>query len=207
MTTVATLGQGLSGVREETPDNLWLDVGRLYVGISLSALRAGGVGQLGIALATASETGATRGGAQFETGREIRMIEVDGKRFPIKGLNRVQSYEPALTISLLEVTRDNLKRSMSPMVESVHTAYAELELSLEIKDSDYHANIGLVTTLSGAADCAVLILENAMAVDSQQISLEDNNELVLETKFVGFADPATPHESPARIFYPLNDAS
>lgn len=207
MTVVADLGQGLTGIRSTTPDSLVLDVGILYANVDLAALRAAGSGQLAAAVASAILLGATRGGANWETGRVIRQIPVDGKRYNIKGLARVEKYEPKLKVSLIEITAGNMKRSLVPLTEATYTAFTELSTSLTVTNGSYLTNLCLVTTITGHTDPIIFVLENAMASTNQAFKLEDMNELVMETEFHGYADPATPTTSPARIFYPLPAAS
>lgn len=199
---IPPLGQGLHGISSTTPANLWLDAGVLYFDIDVDALRASGTGQLTNAIADATLLGATRGGSEFSLGKQMRMIDVDGKRFPIKGLVRVSGYEPSLTVNLLEISVELMRRGWAPMDVQSHTAYDEISSSVEIDPTHYFDNIALITTISGKADPVVLVLENCLAIENNDIKVEDNNEMVYEVKFVAFADASTPHDSPVRIFYP-----
>lgn len=199
---IPPMGQGLHGISDNTPANLWLDAGVLYFDIDVDALRASGSNQLTNALSGATVLGATRGGSEFSLGKQMRMIEVDGKRFPIKGLVRVSGYEPSLTVNLLEISVELMRRAWAPMDVQSHTAFDEISSSVTIDPTHYFDNIALITTISGKDQPVVLVLENCLAIENNSIKVEDNNEMVYEVKFVAFAEASAPHDSPVRIFYP-----
>lgn len=201
------LGQGLHGISGETSGNLILDVGNMYEGLDLTALEAVGVSQLDNALLTARDMGATRGGASFETGKEIRFLEIDGRRFPIKGLSRIDAYEPSLTIQILEQSDENIEAYLGNYDRTSHTAYVEYELSLVVQTADYLSNVCIVTALSNVDTLIIVALENALAVDSIEFPLEDKSEVVTEVRFVGHALDSAPDDSPFHLYFPQSATS
>lgn len=206
---MADLGQGLNSVSGNTSAHLILDVGRMWEDIDLDALRASGTGQIQNATegAGARQMGATRGGASFETGKEVRFLEIDGRRYPLRGLSRIDQYEPSLTIQILEQTEENMQRLLGNTDLDEHDAYHEYSLSLVVKDTDYLDNVAIITALSSINTLVVIVLENALSVDSVEFPLEDRNEAVTETRFVGHALDSAPDESPFRLFYPVTASS
>lgn len=198
----ADLGQGLNSVSGNTSSNLILDVGQAYEGVDLASLRAAGTGQLTAALAGARQMGATRGGASFETGKVMRFLEIDGKRYPLKGLTRIDDYEPSLTLQILEQSEQNLEALLGNTEAVGHTAYSEYTLDLTVRVAHYLENICIVTALSNVNTLIVIAIQEALAVESIEFPLEDKNEVVTETRFVGHALDTDPTESPLRIFYP-----
>lgn len=196
------IGQGLHGISASTADHMILDVGALYANISLSALRGAGPNQLTLALASAKLIGATRGGASVNTGKAMRDIEIDGRRFPLKGLVRIDSYDPTLRMTILEQTVSNLKRQLANYDEVAYAGFTEFSPSVTVKAAEYIDNIALVTAINNTTTSLVVVLENALVVEAMEFSFEDKNEIAVETVFKGHADPATPHDSPLLFFYP-----
>lgn len=195
------LGPGLSGVNPNTPHNLVLDCGILYKNIDIAALRAG----TGVAAALAGATvlGATRGGATFTTNKESRQVEVDGLRFPIKGLERIDMFRPELTCTLIELTQANLQLLMGAhTTTALPNSWAEIVPDIEIDESDYIDNIALLATHSGSADELIVVLENVLMVEGMELPFEDKNELAIACTFRGHATAEEPQTNPFHIFYP-----
>lgn len=204
---IPAMGQGLHGIREETPHNLWLDAGVLYYNIDVSALRGAGPGQLAAAIAAGTKLGATRGGASFNMNKKMRSMPVDGKRSDISGMMRIEMYEPTLTVHLLEVSQANIEKSMAPMDTTAYTAYDEITPSINIQPGDYFSNVSLITAISGKANPVVLVLSNCIAKENSEIKVSDNDEMVFEVKFVACASLDAPHVIPVSIFYPQDAAA
>lgn len=72
-----------SGYSTSLPDDILLDTAVLYFGTSLY--------------------GATKGGLRYQPQREFRNVEFDGKRSPIKGLDRVVSRMPKIVGTVIEI--------------------------------------------------------------------------------------------------------
>lgn len=197
-------GPGLSGLNCSTPNNLVLDSGVLYFNIDESAFThdppyPDPVTQ---ALANAIVAGATRGGATFETGKETRHVEVDGMRYPIKGLQRIDGYTPTLQATLLEMSVANLERLLGSTTRGVAGAFNTLDLSAEISSDDYITNVALLATLSGSDDPVILVLRNVIMTESASLAFEDKNEVGIEATFTAHVSPCAPYVSPVTLYVP-----
>ncbi|MCB1711344.1 MAG: hypothetical protein KDH96_02330 [Candidatus Riesia sp.] len=205
--TVSDMGQGLDGLRPETPGYLVLDAGILYKSIDVDALRASGSDQVTNALLTATRLGATRGGGEFETGKVIEHVDVDGKIFPIKGMQRIRTYDPVLTVNLLEISFDNLNDMLGNTDVDSWDAFEEISLSVVVKNDDYIDNIAWLGKLATTDDPIIFVMENVLNTSSVSLALEDKNEATIEVSFMGHACPSAAQESPFRIFYPSSAVS
>lgn len=179
--------QGLSGLSDQTFESLILDAGAAYFNIDLTALEnAGSDMETAIenAIANAIPLGATRGGASFTTGRELREVEADGQLGPTKGLMRRTAVRPALTVNLLEQTIDNLKRQFPGAVVSEAGAFAKITGG-PITGDTYVDNVALITTYGEEGKFIVLVVENALVLESPEFATEDKSEVATEVTFVG----------------------
>ena len=87
------------GVSADSADRLLVDAGAVYLNFY-------DVDYPGTLL------GATRGGNTFELTRTIRRIEADGMRGPVKGFRRIEEVLAKLTVNLLEMTAENVRRAL-----------------------------------------------------------------------------------------------
>jgi hypothetical protein len=208
-----TMGQGFHGIRQETPESLLLDAAIGYFSVDESKLKLGSPtyanagAAVAAAIAGATKIGATRGGTAFETGKELRNVEIDGMRFRIKGLVRCDGYDPIITVNLLEWTKANFLKALSQVTEDTHPYFKELQLDVNVEDAHYIPNIALLGKLSGTETPVILVARNVLASDPIEIGQEDKGEAVLEVKFVAHALLASPHESPVSIYYPEEQGS
>ena len=205
--TVSDIGQGLNGLTSGTPGFLVLDAGILYRDIDIAALRATGTSQVTTALASATKLGATRGGGNFETGKVIEHVEVDGRVYPVKGLQRVRTYDPVLTVNLLEISLPNLRDILGNTDVDSWTVFEEVSLSATVKNADYIDNIAWLGKLATTDDPLILVLENVLNIASASLSMEDKNEMTIEVQFMAHTCPDGLTESPFHIFYPSSAVS
>lgn len=202
---MSVIGQGLSGFRQETPDNLILDAGVAYRGIDESALQASGTAgtQLTAALADAFKLGATRGGTEFDSGKALREVEADGIRYPIAGFVRVDGGAPMLTTNLLEQTQDNLALALAPVEITEHDNWNEIQGKLEVDpDSDYVDNVAILATLSGSEMPVIIVLRNVLCKNNPKFGLKDKNELGTEVVLTAHALASAPYDCPYSVYYP-----
>jgi hypothetical protein len=101
-------------VSSDTDTRILIDAGAVYIGF----LSVDNPGTL---------LGATKGGNLFELTRNIRVIEPDGAKGPIKGLRRLESVDAKITANLLEVTAENLRRALGVDGYSSGTTLVENE--------------------------------------------------------------------------------
>lgn len=194
--------QGLSGLTDDTFRSLILDAGAAYFNIDLTALSASSVAETAIqnAIATAIPLGATRGGAVFNAGRELREIEADGQLGPTKGLMRRTAVRPTLTVNLLEQTNENLRRQFPGAVVTAAGAF-DLITGGPITAGTYVDNVALITTYGEEGQFIVLVVENALVLESPDFATEDKNEVATEVEFVGCFSGVGAAE-PWRVYVP-----
>lgn len=87
-----------SGVSSSTPENIFIDAGAVYFDYGLATERL---------------LGATRGGNEFNTNRVLKNIEADGIKGAVKGMKRVTEVNPQITVNMLELSIDNLIKSIA----------------------------------------------------------------------------------------------
>lgn len=202
-------GPGLSGLNCSTPNNLVLDAGALYFNIDETAFTHNPPYDDPVtqALANATLAGATRGGATFETGKETRHVEVDGMRYPIKGLERIDGYTPTLTVTMIEMSAANLQRLLGSSTATTLGNFTTIDLSAEIASTDYITNVALVTTLSGSDDPVILVLRNVLMTESASLAFEDKSEAGIEATFTAHVSPCAPYTSPVTLYVPRTGTS
>lgn len=194
--------QGLNGLSDETFRSLILDAGACYFNIDLTALEAGGnvASAVENAIANAIPIGATRGGAVFNANRTLREIEADGQLGPTRGLMRRTEVRPALTVNLLEQTADNLRRQFPGAVVETAGAFERITGG-PITGQTYVDNVALVTTYGEQGQYIVLVVENALVLESPDFATEDKNEVATEVTFVGCFSGVGAAE-PWRVYVP-----
>lgn len=87
------------GVSSTTHEKLLIDAGAVYLGF----LSADNPGTL---------LGATKGGNTYEINTTILDVRPDGSIGPIKGFRRIGEVVVKLTVNLLEITAENLRRAL-----------------------------------------------------------------------------------------------
>lgn len=105
--------------------------------------------------------GATRGGGTFVATPEIREPEVDGKRYRVKGLTIVDSWDVRLTGTLLEAYPGNFKRTLASAdiasTPTSGTATKEvITLRTSIENTDYIDKLAWVTMMG---DGSYMVIE------------------------------------------------
>jgi hypothetical protein len=202
--------QGLSGVTTTTNKHFLLDAGVAYANIDLVALADGTASDpFGDAIAASGviNLGAFRGGATFSPGRTLRTMPVDGAIGNLKGFVRRQNSVPTVTVNLVEITVQNLQNALAGAVSSTAGLFTKL-VGGEITDAAYFTNIALATTFTGAAnEPLVLVIKNALVVETPDIALTDEDETVIAVTFAGHIDPATPNTEVWEIYHPGVDAT
>lgn len=137
--------------------------------------------------------GATRGGSSLTVEQEIREMEVDGARGPVKGGRRITMVKATLTVNIIEHTAANFKRALAGADVADFGTPANWDAvtrSLDIQDADYLNNICIVGEVSGSANGVAIKLDNALADGNFELSFADKDEGVLSTTFTAHFDPA-----------------
>lgn len=160
--------------------------------------------------------GATRGGSEFNLNAEMREVEVDGAPGPVKGLKRFVRVEPAITINLLSLTKDNLLMAIPGAVDAAGGEDFEgydVITSGQIKDEHYFDNIAMVAR-TGSGKPIIFVIENALADGNLSLSLADQDEANPSITFQAHFDPAKLESAsdlmenlPFKIYYPKKETT
>lgn len=145
---------------------------------------------LGYGVVTVGEQpiGLTRGGSSFIVEREIRQVEADGDRGPVKGRQVIDTEVAKLTVNALELfTATDMTKyypGMSVETDSVET----MTSTLKIAEGDYNNVKWEGKTKDGKK--VTINVNDAINVDNLEWSLEDRNEVVPALGFTAAYDEA-----------------
>ena len=175
------------GITTETVKRLFVDAGSVYVNYVEPDERL---------------LGATRGGNTFTIEQDVREIEVDGARGPVKGLRRIIEVRAQIVANLLEMTAENLKAALAGATVEENGTHDIITRKLTIKDSDYLKNVALVGEISGSQEPVICIVKNALADGNFSINTADKDEAGIDITFTGHIDPEYLDEEPWEIRFP-----
>ncbi|HEY5555864.1 hypothetical protein [Acetobacterium sp.] len=121
--------------------------------------------------------GLTRGGSIFTVEREIRDIEADGDRGPVKGRQVIDTEIAKLEINALELFTavEMLKHyPATSLTSGVSTDTWRSNLTIAL--TDYHTVTWTGATKTGKA--ILVTLENAINIGNLEMTFEDKNEVI-----------------------------
>lgn len=178
-----------SAIREETFENLQLNAGIVLKNCDYSSIANAGALKTAISAAVAGTTGAlgtlvgaTRGGGSFTVTRELRVPEVDGRRYGFKGDTFVDSVEAQLSTTLIEMTPDNLVDAFGSATKTTSGAKTTIKLGTEIDTDDYLTNICWVGDISDGR-YVLICLKNALNQADFSLTWTDKGEGTLPVEF------------------------
>lgn len=183
------------GITRETVERFIIDAGAVYVNLGLDTERL---------------LGATQGGNTFTVEQDIKEVEVDGARGPLRGARYVVSTHARLTANLLEMTTENFKLAIAG-ADFTDTdedggeggaTHTTITRSREIRYDDYVDNIALVGKISGTDENIICIVENALVDGNIELGNENREEATLELQFTGHFSPEDVEREPWAIRYP-----
>jgi hypothetical protein len=182
-----------TGITTETVKRFLVDAGAVYFNYGIAG--------------TERKAGATRGGNSFVVEQDIKEVEMDGAKGPVKGARRVIESRARITANLIEMTADNFKKALAGADSAAYPddlakTHDSIRRTREITDADYIENIALVGNISGTNTPIILIIENALADGNLELSTEDKEEAGLEIQFTGHYDPADLDTEPWEIRFP-----
>ena len=155
----------------------------------------------GIVAIAGTPIGLTRGGSQFDVEREIRSIEADGDRGPVKGRQVIDTEVAKLTVNALEPFSAADMSKYYPGI-SVTTDVDDIMTStLTIVEGDYNEVTWTGKTKDGKP--VVITVENAMNLDNLEWKLEDKNEVVPSIGFTAHYDETTRDTPPWNVAFGL----
>ena len=165
------------GITADTYKRFILDSGAVYTGYTDFT-------SLGTLL------GATRGGSQFTIEQEIKDMEVDGARGPVKGSRRFTMVKASLTVNFIEHTLANLKRLLVGSSSATEqTNWDKITRALSLGDSDFLTNVAIIGEVSGDADALGIVLNECIVDSNFELTFADKEEGVIAATFTAHYDP------------------
>lgn len=147
--------------------------------------------------------GLTRGGSAFLVEREIRPIEADGDKGPVKGREVIDREVPKLTVNALELfsATDMTKFYPALAVDSTtDPTKPTITSTLTISDTDYNDVKWEGYTKSGKK--IIITVMNATNLENIEWNFEDKNETVPQLVFTGHYTEEAPDTPPWKKEYP-----
>jgi hypothetical protein len=184
---------GPTGITTNTVKRFFVDAGAVYLNYGLENERL---------------LGATKGGNTFTIEQEIREMEADGARGPMKGARRIIRSVARCVANLVEITADNILVMLPGATkEDYPSAEAKTHDKItrvrDIQDGDYINNVALVGRISGADENFIGIVENVLADGNISANAVDKDEAAVEVQFTAHFDPAAMDEEPWEIRQPV----
>jgi hypothetical protein len=146
--------------------------------------------------------GLTRGGSSFTVEREIREIEADGDRGPVKGRLVIDREVAKLNVNALELFNavDMNKYypglSITPDHETTPTKNT-VTGTLSIVAGNYNDIKWVGATKDGKS--VTIIVEDALNMSNLEWSLEDKSEVVPSLEFTATYDESTRNTPPYKV--------
>ncbi len=159
---------------------------------------------LGYGVVTVGTTpiGLTRGGSSFTVERELREIEADGDRGPVKGRIVIDREVAKLTVNALELFNaaemDSYYPGLSITPDSETTPTKNTVTgTLSIASGDYNDVKWIGATKDGKA--VTILIDDALNMSNIEWGLEDKNEVVPSLEFTATYDESTRNTPPYRV--------
>lgn len=128
--------------------------------------------------------GLTRGGGQFTVEREIRQIEADGDKGPVKGRNVIDKSTPKLVMNALQIIGENLPKMYPGLKVSDSDSKKVVTGTGKIVDSDYQDFVKFVGMTDKGKE-VVIKVENAINLENIDWTLTDKDEVVPALTYTG----------------------
>ena len=176
----------LSALREDTFDNLQLNVGLFLKNFKTTADSATDASALLTSIVAAISAGekllgATRGGGTFTVQRETREPEVDGLRYRWKGGTFVDSADPQLSTTLVETTPENFAVAFGGTI-STSGKKTFVSMPTALSSSAYLDDLCWVGELADGR-MVMIVLYNALNTADITFTFQDKGEGSLAVEF------------------------
>ncbi|MHA1302194.1 MAG: hypothetical protein ACTSPI_00640 [Candidatus Heimdallarchaeaceae archaeon] len=183
----------IHGVTTETVKRFLIDAGAVYLNYDEADERL---------------LGATRGGNSFVIEQDVKEMEMDGAKGPVKGARRIIEVRARITANLLELTADNIQKALAGSAAEDYPSaegktHDKITRVRDISDSDYLTNVALVGRISGSDNNFIGIVKNALAVENFELTTEPREEGVIEVTFEAHFDPSDLDSEPWEIYFPV----
>jgi len=181
----------VTGITANTPNRLIFNAGAVYKNYG------GGTQQV---------LGATRGGARFVVEEDMREVEIDGVRGPIKGLRRPTRIVARLEVTFLEVTQELIEKLIRTTTRTTDTIgavdYHKYTPDQDVVDADYWQNVALVADSQTDGEPYVVKLLYPLSDAGWNINTADNDEGTIDVSFTAHFSAATATTVPYEVYIP-----
>lgn len=126
--------------------------------------------------------GATRNGGSFTVTREIRVPEVDGRRYGFKGDSFVDSVDPQISTTLVEIIPGNIVSILAGSAKTGSSPKETIKLGTAINTSDYLTNICWIGDRSNGG-YILICLKNAINTADFNLTFTDKGEATVPVEF------------------------
>lgn len=189
-----------NGITTETYENFLVDAGAVYAFDDETEVSD---------LSDSDIIGATRDGNSFTIEQDIRTMEVDGAKGPVKGSRRIVGINAQITANIIEMGSDKfqlaLPGSSSEEYPDTEATHDKITRDLQIALEDYK-NIALVGEIHGNDEPFIGVIKNGLSDDNIEISTADDDEAGLAITFTAHFDPEDLDTEPWEIYYPKASA-
>ncbi|MDT2485054.1 hypothetical protein [Enterococcus avium] len=159
---------------------------------------------------TGTPLGATQGGVEVNIEQSYRKIEADGAYvMDVVGLNVMESATATVKANLMELTAENLRRSLNATIakateDEAPDGYQVIKTKRYLDNSDYIENMAVCGIHTGTKQPIIFALDNGLVKSPLQIKTEDNKEGVVEQEITANAsyEQLANDEFPWRIYHP-----
>lgn len=153
---------------------------------------------MGVVSIGATPIGLTRGGSAFAVEREIRNIEADGDKGPVKGRIVIDSEIAKLTVNALELFTAADMTKYYPGV-AVDDLTGTMTSTLVIAEGDYNDVTWVGKTKAGKA--VTITITDALNLGNLEWTLEDRSEVVPALEFTATYDEAARDTPPWNVAF------
>ena len=192
-----------SALREETFDNLQLNVGIFVKNFTYSSLADADAVLDAIDDEIVSGEhllGVTRGGGNFSVSRELRKPQIDGLRYTYKGGYYVDSADPSLSTTLVETTPENFATALGGTA-TTSGKKTTVKMPTAIPDAAYLTNLCWIGDLADGR-VVLICLYNALNTADFQFTFQDKGEGGFSVEFHGCQGNATDYdEAPFEVVF------
>lgn len=195
------MGLAKTGYTKTTADNFIIDSATVFTDFKFDETS----GEF-----TGTPMGATSGGVEFASELSYRKVEVDGAYvMDVMGLNVLESATASVKANLIELTAENLRRSINGVVEessgtNAPAGYTIIKPKRYLEEGDYIKSVAVAGIHNGTKKPVIVVLDNGLVKSGLELKTEDNKEAVIEQEITANAsyEQLMKDEFPWRIYYP-----
>lgn len=193
----------LSALREATFDNLQLNCGIFIKNFQYESIANADALLLAIKAAIQSGEnllGVTRGGGNFNVGRELRNPQIDGLRYRFKKGTFVDSADPYMATTLVETTPENFAIGMGGTATKTGKKTV-VKMPTALGDDAYLTNLCWAGELNDGR-VVMIVLYNAINTADFSFTFQDKNEGALAVEFHGTQSSVLDYdEAPCEVIF------